>query len=152
MPGELLSATVIASEFALCGALHALALVSSLTARLSLGRELAFVVAAALMSVAAAWLALLLLRRVSNLSGPLPILIGAAAVGAWAYAHTIRLVLRLRVGSSAAVRISMCCAVAVAAAYPSAKRIPSAAWLALAIPWWLAFSAAFAVQDVRRKG
>src|ERR1700677_58815 len=86
--GELLSAAGIASQFAIYGALHALALVSSLTARPSLGRQIAFIAAAAAMSLATAWLTLVLVRRISNLSGPMPILIGAAALGAWAYAGT----------------------------------------------------------------
>jgi hypothetical protein len=149
-PGALLSASGIASQFALFGALHALALVRSLTTRLPLGRQLSFIGAAAVMSVATAWLTLLLVRRMSSLSGYLPILLTAAAVGAWAYAGTIRGVLRLSLGVRSILWISLACTAAVAAAYPAVKHRPSAAGLGLAIPWWLAFSVAFASQDARR--
>jgi hypothetical protein len=148
-PGALLSAAGIASQFAIYGALHALALVSSLTARPSLGRQIAFIAAAAAMSLATAWLTLVLVRRMSNLSGPVPILIAAAALGAWAYAGAIRRVLRLILGARSTMWMSLACAAAVAAAYPCVKHLPSAAGLGLAIPWWLAFSAAFALQDAR---
>jgi hypothetical protein len=150
-PGELLSAAGIASQFAIYGALHAFALVSSLTARPSLGRQITFIAAAAAMSLATAWLTLVLVRRMSNLSGPVPILIAAAALGAWAYAGTIRCVLRLILGARSTAWMSLACAAAVAAAYPCVKHLPSAAGLGLAIPWWLAFSVAFALQDAQRR-
>ena len=150
-PAELLSAAGIASQFAIFGALHALALVSSLTARPSLGRQIAFIAAAAAMSLATAWLTLVLARRMSNLTGPVPILIAAAALGAWAYAGTIRSVLRLSLRARSTVWMSLACAAAVAAAYHWVKHVPSAAGLGLAIPWWLAFSVAFALQDARRR-
>jgi hypothetical protein len=150
-PGELLSAAGIASQFAIYGALHALALVSSLMAPPSRGRRITFIGAAAAMSLATAWLTLVLVRRVSNLGGPVPILIAAAALGAWAYAGTFRSVLRLSLGARSIVWISLACAVAVAAAYPWIKHHPSAAGWGLAIPWWLAFSTAFALQDARRR-
>jgi len=87
----------------------------------------------------------------SNLSGPVPILIATAALGAWAYAGTIRHVLGLRLGARSTVWISSACAAAVAAAYPWVKHLPSAPGLGLAIPWWLAFSLAFASQDTQRR-
>jgi hypothetical protein len=149
-PAEFLSAAGIASQFAIYGALHALALVSSLTARPSLGRQIAFIAAAAAMSLATAWLTLVLARRMSNPSGPVPFLIAAAALGACAYAGTIRCVLRLSLGARSTVWMSLACAAAVAAAYPWVKHLPSAPGLGLAIPWWLAFSVAFALQDARR--
>jgi hypothetical protein len=148
---EFLSAAGVASQFAIYGALHALALVASLTARPSLGRQIGFIAAAAAMSLATAWLTLVLARRMSNLSGPVPILIAAAALGAWAYAGTIRCVLRLSLGARSTAWMSLACAAAVAAAYPWVKHVPSAAGLGLAIPWWLAFSVAFALQDARRR-
>jgi hypothetical protein len=150
-PGELLSAAGIASQFAIYGALHALALVSSLRAQPSLGRQIAFIAAAAAMSLATAWLTLVLVRRMSNLTGPVPILIAAAALGAWAYAGAIRCVLRLSLRACSTAWMSLACGAAVAAAYPWVKHRPSAAGLGLAISWWLAFSVAFALQDGRRR-
>jgi hypothetical protein len=147
----LLSPSGIASQFAIYGALHALALVSSLTARPSAGRQIALVAAAAAMSLATAWLTLVLVRGMSNLSGPGPIVITAAALGAWAYAGTIRYALRVCLGARSILRISLACATAVAAAYPWVKHLPSAAGLGIAIPWWLAFSVAFAFQDAGRR-
>jgi hypothetical protein len=148
--GELLSAAGIASQFAIYGALHALAFVSSLTARPSLGRQIAFIAAAAAMSLATAWLTLVLVRRMSNLSGPVPIVIAAGALGAWAYAGTIHCMLRLSLGARSTTWMALACAAAVAAAYPCVKHFPSAAGLGLAVPWWLAFSGTVALQDARR--
>ena len=148
-PSELLSGAGIAGRFAIYGALHALALVRSLTSRPSLGRQAAFIAAAAALSLATALLTLVLVRRTSNLSGPVPILMAAAALGAWVYAGTIRCVLRLSVGVRSSVWLSLACAAAVGAAYPWVKHLPSAAALGLAIPWWLAFSGAFALQDAQ---
>jgi hypothetical protein len=150
-PGALLSPSGFASQFALYGALHALALVSSLTARPSIERQIALVAAAAAMSAATAWLGLMLVRGMSGLSGPGPIIITAAALGAGAYAHTILCVLRVSLGVRSALCISLACATAVAGAYPWVTHFPGAAGLGLAIPWWLAFSAAFALQDARRR-
>ena len=150
-PGALLSPSGIASQFAIYGALHALALVSSLTARPATGRQIALVAAAAAMSGATAWLTLVLVRRMSNLSGPGPIVIAAAALGAWVYAGTIRCVLRVSLGARCTLWISLACATAVAAAYPWVKHLASVAALGLAIPWWLAFSVAIALQDARRR-
>jgi hypothetical protein len=150
-PGALLSPSGIASQFAIYGALHALALVSSLTARPSTGRQIALVAAAAAMSAATAWLSLVLMRRMSNLSGTGPIVMIAAAVGAWAYAGTIRCALRVSLGSRCTLWVSLACATAVAAAFPWVKYLGSVAALGLAIPWWLAFSIAIALQDARRR-
>ncbi len=147
---EFLSPAGIAIQFAIYGALHALALSSSLTARPSLARQVAFIAAAAAMSLATAWLTLVLVRRMSNLSGPMPILIATAALGAWGYAGTIRWVLGLRLGVRSTLWMSLACAAAVAAAYPWVRHHPSAAGLGLAIPWWLAFSVALAAVDTRR--
>lgn len=149
---EALSAVGIASQFAIFGALHALVLVSSLTTRPPLGRQIVFIALAAAISLATAWSTLLLVRRLAGVNGPMPILIAAAALGAWVYAHTIRRVLQLELGARSITWISLAGAIAVAAAYPVAKRVPGAAALALAIPWWLAFSATLALQDARRKG
>jgi hypothetical protein len=146
-PGALFSAGAIASEFAIYGALHALALVSSLAARPALGRRISFVAAAAAMSLVTAWSTLVLARRMSNLSGAEPILIAAAALSAWAYALTIRRVLRLGLRARSLVWMSLGCGAAAAAAYPVAMRLPGAAGFALAVPWWLAFSVALALQD-----
>lgn len=151
--GELLSASGIAGQFALYGALHALALVSSLRARPSMGRQTAFVAVAAVTSLATAWLAFMLLRRMPNLGGVVPILIAAASVGAWGYAGAIRCVLRLDLGARSTLWISLACAAAVAAAYPWVKHVPRVAALGLAIPWWLAFSVALALalRDAGRR-
>jgi hypothetical protein len=150
-PGELLSPAGIESQFAIYGALHALALTSSLATRLAIGRQIAFIAVAAAMSLATVCLTLVLVRRTSYLSGPVPILIAAAALGAWGYAGLIRRVLRLDLGSRSALWISLACAVAVAAAYPCIKYFLGAAGLGLAIAWWLAFSAAFWWRDARRR-
>jgi hypothetical protein len=150
-PGALVSPGGVASQFAIYGALHALALVSTFTVRPSIRRQIALVAASAAMSVATAWLALVLVRRMSNLSGPGPIVITAAALGANAYAGTILCVLRVRLAARSTLCISLACATAVAAAYPWVKHFLGAAGLGLAIPWWLAFSVAFALQDARRR-
>jgi hypothetical protein len=149
--GALLSPSGIASQFAIYGALHAFALVSSFTARPSVARQIGLVAAAAAMSVATAWLTLVLARRMSNSSGPGPIVIIAAALGAWAYAAAIRCALRVSLGARSTLWISLACATAVAAAYPWVKHLVSAAGLGLAIAWWVAFSAAFALQDAERR-
>lgn len=151
-PGELLSASGIVSQFAMFGALHAIALVRSLTTRLSVVRQITLIGAATAVSAATASLTLMLVRRISNLTaGPVPILITAAALGAWAYAGTIGCVLRVSLGARFSLWISLGCGTAVAAAYPWVKHHPGAAGLGLAIPWWLAFSIAFALQDPRRR-
>jgi hypothetical protein len=150
-PAALLSPSGIASQFAIYGALHALALVSSLTARPSVGRQIALVAAAAAMSVATAWLTLVLVRRMSNLSAPGPIVIAAAALGASAYAGTIRCALRVSLGTRSTLWISLACATAVAAVYPWVKHLLSTAGLGIAIPWWLAFSVALVSQDAGRR-
>jgi hypothetical protein len=147
----LLSPSGVAGRFALYGAAHALTLVLSLTPRPSARRQVALVAAAAAMSAATAWLTVALVPRLSSLSGPGPMLAAAAALGAWAYASTIRRVLRTSLGAHAAVWISLACAAAVAAAYPWVKHLPSFAGLGLAISWWLAFSAALASQDAGRR-
>ena len=147
-PGGSLSAAAIAGEFALYGAAHALALVSSLKARRSLGRRVAFVVVATALSLSTASLSLSLLHRTWGVRSALPILIAAAALGALAYAGTIRRLLELSLAPRTAVLTSAACAAAVAAAYPWVKHHPSG--LGLAIPWWLAFSGALWLRDARR--
>jgi hypothetical protein len=149
-PVESLSAAGVARQFAIYGALHALALVSSLRARPSLGRQITFIAAAAAISLATAWLTLLLVRRMSNLSGPVPILIAAAALGALAYASAMRRVLGLCVALRSAVLASSACALAVVAAYLCVRHVPSAAGLGIAVAWWAAFSLALWLQDARR--
>jgi hypothetical protein len=147
----LLSPSGIASQFAVYGAMHAFALVSSLAPRPSTRRRIALITAAGAMSGATAWLTVVLVRRMSNLSGPGPILVTAAALGAWAYASTIRCLLRVNLAARSIGWISLATATAVAAAYPWATHRVSDAGLMLAIPWWVAFSVAFALQDARRR-
>jgi hypothetical protein len=147
-PGASLSAAAIATEFAIYGALHALALVLSLKVRRSLERRIAFVAVAAALSLSTASLSLSLLRRTSGLGSALPILIPAAALGALAYAGTIRRVLELSLAQRTAVLTGAACAAAVAAAYPCVRHFPTG--LGLAIPWWLAFSGVLWLRDARR--
>ncbi len=147
-PGGSSSGAAIAIEFAIYGALHALALVSSLKARRSLERRIAFVAVAAALSLSTASLGLSLLRRTSGLGIALPILVGAAALGALAYAGTIRRVLEISFAPRTAVLTSAACAAAAAAAYPCVRHFPTG--LGLAIPWWLAFSGALWLRDARR--
>jgi hypothetical protein len=147
-PGGSSSAAAIATEFAIYGAVHALALVSSLKARRSLERRIAFVAVAAALSLSTASLSLSLLRRTWGLGSALPILVAAAALGALAYAGTIRRLLGLSLAPRTAVLTAAACAAAVAAAYPCIRHFP--AGLGLAIPWWLAFSGALWLRDARR--
>jgi hypothetical protein len=147
-PGGTLSGAAIATEFAIYGALHALALVSSLKARRSLERRIAFVAVAAALSLSIASSSLALLRRTPGPAGALPILIAAAALGALAYAGAIRRVLEVSLAPRTAVLAAAACAAAVAAAYPEVRHFPTG--LGLAIPWWLAFSSAFWLRDTPR--
>ena len=142
------SAAAIASEFALYGAVHALALVTSLKAWRSLERRTAFVAVATALSLSTASLSLSLLRRTWGVQSALPILIAAAALGALAYAGTIRRLLELSLAPRTAVLTSAACAAVVAAVYPWVKHHPTG--LGLAIPWWLAFSGALWLRDARR--
>jgi len=142
------SAAAMATEFAIYGSVHALALVLSLKARPSLGRRIAFVAVAAALSLATASSSLSLLRETGGLDRALPILIAAAALAALAYAYTIRRLLESSLAPRTAVLTSAACAALVALAYPFLRHHPTG--LALAIPWWLGFSGALWLRDARR--
>jgi len=149
-PADLVGAGGITTEFAVCGALHALALAMSLKDRPSLGRQTAFVAVAAASSLSTAALSLALLRRIAWPGALLPILMAAAALGAWVYTATIRGVLKRSAGPRSAALIASACAAAVAAAYPLVRHFPRAFGLALAMAWWLAFSGALWARDAPR--
>ena len=138
-------------EFAAYGALHALTLVSSLPTRIARSRQALFVATAAALSVATAALGLALLHRTAQLGGAVPVLAGAAALGALAYAGAIGGVLGGRCAGRAAALAPPLCAAAAAAVYPLARQVPSGALgLVFALPWWFAFSGALWFAGARR--
>jgi hypothetical protein len=141
-----------ASEFALYGALHAATLVLCLRSSPSIARQILFVAAAAVLALAVVRCAFFGMRFVAGLpgaTGPLALLMAVSGAGALAYFWTVRIWWGFRAARGASWRLPLMCAFAAAAAFIVANRFHALSGLWLAIPWWVAFSAALCHYDER---
>jgi hypothetical protein len=139
----------IGAQFALYGALHAVALTLSAAggARLSPGRRLLFVATAAMLALSAALLGLHGLHRLTGFGAPAGALIAACAgLGALAYGASIRGVLAAPLGAARRWSpkpigaTSLGCAAVAALSFVACRELHTASVLWLVAPWWFAFS------------
>jgi hypothetical protein len=138
--------------FALAGGLYGTALVAALRPAVNWPRGIAFVLAAALLSAATAWVAMGLYRTGAGASLPAGVpLAVAAAGGAAAYGVAIRALLALRLAPLAIAGLAVSAGVATLAAVATLHLAPlGPAWW-LAVTWWCAFSVTLCVVT-RRPG
>ncbi len=156
----------IGREFALYGALHAVALVFSVrgAARRCALRGLLFVAGAALLAMSTARLGLYGWHVLSALgaavrgepAAPGCVLAASAALGALAYGALLRALLMNRsgrggrFGSRPLGATALGCAAATAASFALCRRFGVGSALWLAIPWWFAFSGGLWWADAGR--
>jgi hypothetical protein len=156
--GPLLGGLGIGAQFALFGALHAAALALCIvgTEQLSPSRSLLFVAVAALLALATARLGLLGYRSLgAGTSALCAVLVASASLGAVAYGGLINAVLgnsrgaaiplsaarpRPTFGLASLGATSLGCAAAMALSVAVSREWQAAGVLALAVPWWFAFS------------
>jgi hypothetical protein len=139
---------------AVYGALHASAIVISLSSRQSIWRQVTFIAMGALLCVLAARMGVYGLRyvgRLPNLVGPLLMLSAASAAGAAAYGVLIRSFLNLAFPLSSLALTSLACMFATLAAFIAGRDYAGFGGLWLALAWWFAFSGGLWYQDHRRK-
>jgi hypothetical protein len=141
----------IAAQFALFGALHALALVLSIRAcaGVAAGRRFLFVAIAAMLALATARLGLFGLRALSGAGGsfgPFAVVAVCAGFGALAYGALISGFLAngrsdMASGDVASLAArSLGCAVATCASFAVSRALHAVDVLWLTIPWWFVFS------------
>ena len=141
----------IGAQFALYGALHAVAVTLSLGggARISPGRRLLFVAVAAILALSTACLGLRGLHRVSRLglgASAGAMIAACAGLGALAYGVSIRGILAAPLGvarrwnSKSIGATSLGCAAVAALFFAGCREFHAAGVLWLVAPWWFAFS------------
>jgi hypothetical protein len=133
--------------FASYGALHACSVAASLRSRVALWRRLAFVVAAAVISVSATQVGLevyWLVPRSPAVASQFAIGL-ASIVGAFAYALLLRSVLGFRLAAVALVWVPVICTLAALAAFTVGGLALMGVWVAAS--WWLAFSGSLWYAD-----
>ena len=145
----------IVVDFALFGALHAAALVGSISvdAGVSTLRRIAFIAAAGLLAALTVQLGMLGGRIAEPLGGgyaPTVLLAVSAGFGALAYALSIRVVLdRSPWGGGAGAwwlaAAALQCAAAATAGFWLARALHRTGLEWLVVPWWFAFSAGLAM-------
>lgn len=136
--------TGLAAQFALYGALHAVALVLSLRAGggFAPARRLLFVAIAAMLALSTARLGLFGLHVASGVGGwfgPFAVVAACAALGALAYGALISASMAL-IDPTSLAAISLGCAAATSASFAVTRALHGARVLWLVIPWWFAFS------------
>lgn len=139
----------IGAQFALYGALHAVALTLAPAGgvRLSPGRRLLFVAVAAILALSTALLGLQGLHQLTGIGGSADALIAVCAgLGAFAYGASIRGVLEAPLGaarrwsSKSIGATSLGCAAVAALSFVACRKFHAASVLWLVAPWWFAFS------------